>query len=164
MQVESKLVYHMFGVLPPDLDMETEAQEWYSFNWMRNHNFEMRRKFVRMMADGQIVDEFGEEQRTHLVFLNINSALLGDVWPVFDSDPFDVALPFQPMPRRPFDSSVMYGCSQQICNMYFYFFCFKMDYLLKQCSLPQPLHNHPRFVYLFIAGSFTGTASRLRPT
>lgn len=107
MQVDSPIAYNMFGVLPSDLDPETEVPEWQTINGMRNHNFEMRRKYLRMMAEGQILDEFGEEQRNHLVFMNINSALLGNVWEVFEGQAFDIALPFQPLPRRPFDSTIM---------------------------------------------------------
>mmetsp|Transcript_10833 Transcript_10833/g.27856 ORF Transcript_10833/g.27856 Transcript_10833/m.27856 type:complete len:937 (-) Transcript_10833:157-2967(-) len=108
MQVDSPIAYNMFGVLPSDLDPETEVPEWQTINGMRNHNFEMRRKYLRMMAEGQILDEFGEEQRNHLVFMNINSALLGNVWEVFEGQAFDIALPFQPLPRRPFDSTIMF--------------------------------------------------------
>lgn len=74
---------------------------------MQAFSFELRQQYLMMLANGQIRRADEEDALTHHVFINMNTALLHNVWPVFEGEPFTMAIATRPLPSHPVDSSVL---------------------------------------------------------
>jgi len=108
LEIETMTEVGHFGVMHSDLDPKTEVKDWANVNWMRAFSFEMRQRYLQMLADGQLQRSDGEDEPAHVVFLSLNTVLLHDVWEVFEGERFSIALALQPLRRRPIDASVMF--------------------------------------------------------